>query len=281
MNTTAIDGLKALSKKYASNALNIRAIDSQVKYSGLKQDSYYTKNSAFMFPVSGSCYIHFDNKIFYARPGKLIHGCPGKHIEFEVTGNEPFHLINIYHDSSESFLFESDLGENTHTLLENLEKIVSLKDNSDLKNDLVKDQLVSMFFELLFSDYMNHNIQNNYELVSQVVAFIHQNYHKQLSLQKISDYAGKRPAQISYLFHNYTGKRPIDYLISYRLSQAIKMLEFNDDLSIQEIAHAVGYTDPLYFSRLFKKHIGCPPSKFTSTYPFADSNLLFNHSSAY
>lgn len=280
MKDAAIDSLKTLSRKYASNTLNILNICSLLKFPCLEHDSYYTKNSAFMFPVSGCCYISFDDKVFFAEPGKLIHGCPEKHIKFDVVGNEPFHHINVYHDSKEKFLFESDLGENRNILIKNLQKILNLKESDGIKNNLAKEHLVSAFFETLFADYMNHNIQNNYELVYQVVDFIHNNYNKELNLQKISDYAGKSSAQISYLFHHYLGKRPIDYLISYRLKQAIKMLEYNDDLTIQEVANAVGYADSFYFSKLFKKHIGCPPSKFRSTYPFADSNLFSSHNMA-
>lgn len=271
---TAIDSMKGLSRKYASNTINIINICSISRFPGLDQDSYYTNNSAFMFPISGCCYISFDDKIFFAEPGKLIYGCPGKHIKFNVAGSEPFHHINVYHDSREKLVFELDLRKNWNILIENLQKILNLKENNDIKNGLAKEHLVSTFFETLFADYMNHNIQNNYELVNQVVNFIHNNYNKELNLQKISDYAGKSPAQISYLFHSYLGKRPIDYLISYRLKQAIKMLEYHDDLTIQEVSHSVGYTDSFYFSKLFKKHIGCSPSKFRSTYPFADSNLL-------
>ena len=54
--------------------------------------------------------------------------------------------------------------------------------------------------------------------------------------------------------------RPINYLIKYRLEQAIKLLK-EEEYTIQEVAALVGYSDPLYFSRIFKKHVGYSPSQ--------------------
>ncbi len=274
------DSLKELAKKYASNHLNIINISSLCKRPGLEHDSYFTNNSAFIFPISGCCHISFDNMVFYAEPGKLIHGCPQKHIEFHIIGDEPFHHINIYHDSKEELLFQLDLGQNKDVIHNNLQQIIRLEEKTDIKSTLSREHLIFTIFETLFADYMNHTIQDNYDLVCHVIDYIHNNYNKKLTLRKISEYAGKSPNQISYLFHHYVGKRPIDYLIAYRLKQAVKMLNYDDSLTIQDVAHGVGYVDSLYFSRLFKKHIGCSPNNFRRTYPFADLNLLSSQSIA-
>ena len=56
------------------------------------------------------------------------------------------------------------------------------------------------------------------------------------------------------------GIRPINYLIQYRLEQAIELLK-DGDYTVQEVSSLVGYSDPLYFSRIFKKHVGYSPSQ--------------------
>ena len=60
------------------------------------------------------------------------------------------------------------------------------------------------------------------------------------------------------------GQSPIDYLTNYRISEACSLLK-NSNLSIAEIAVSVGFFDQFYFSRVFKKVKGVPPSKYLAT----------------
>ena len=53
----------------------------------------------------------------------------------------------------------------------------------------------------------------------------------------------------------------MQYIISLRITSAMNMLD-NTDYSMARIAEAVGYDNPLYFSRIFKKHTGMSPSDY-------------------
>ena len=57
------------------------------------------------------------------------------------------------------------------------------------------------------------------------------------------------------------GKSPIDYLTEYRINEACKLLRAGN-LSIAEVAISVGFFDQFYFSRVFKRAKGMPPSKY-------------------
>ena len=54
---------------------------------------------------------------------------------------------------------------------------------------------------------------------------------------------------------------PMQYILSLRISAAKNYLE-KTDKNITEIADAIGYDNPLYFGRLFSKHVGCSPSEY-------------------
>ena len=58
-----------------------------------------------------------------------------------------------------------------------------------------------------------------------------------------------------------TGKAPIDFIRSIRMQRAVQLLE-KSDLTISEIAYEVGFNNPKYFSRFFKKEFTMPPSAF-------------------
>lgn len=81
---------------------------------------------------------------------------------------------------------------------------------------------------------------------------------------KLSDLAsasGVGTAHFTRLFKRYFGKTPIEYTNQIRIEQAKSMLREND-MKIKAIAETVGYSDALYFSRVFKKESGYSPSEY-------------------
>lgn len=62
-------------------------------------------------------------------------------------------------------------------------------------------------------------------------------------------------------FKDFTGSSPQAYLTDMRIEQAKDLLS-NTSFQIAEIAELVGYSDPLYFSRIFKKKTGYSPNEY-------------------
>lgn len=82
--------------------------------------------------------------------------------------------------------------------------------------------------------------------------------------QPLSSYAKKTGysiTQFSFLFRQHTGTSPINYLNELRIQRAAEYLK-NTDHSIKSIAHSLGFEDPLYFSRSFRKCVGLSPSAY-------------------
>lgn len=93
------------------------------------------------------------------------------------------------------------------------------------------------------------------------VKYFHQNYNQPISIE---EFAISRHMSISWFIRNfkeYTHSTPAQYLLSLRISNAQTLLE-STDYNVTEIAEIVGYDNPLYFSRLFKKQCGMSPSEF-------------------
>jgi len=60
-----------------------------------------------------------------------------------------------------------------------------------------------------------------------------------------------------------TGQTPNEFILSIRLKKAAEMLVEQPQLNISEVAYAVGFGTPRYFSRCFREHFGVTPSKYT------------------
>jgi two-component system response regulator YesN len=102
--------------------------------------------------------------------------------------------------------------------------------------------------------------QNN-SIVGKAKEYMKQNYEKDLSLDDVAKYVDISPYYFSKLFKEEEGENFIDYLTSLRIEKA-KMLLQNTDQSMKEICSEVGYSDPNYFSRIFKKVAGLTPTEY-------------------
>lgn len=81
---------------------------------------------------------------------------------------------------------------------------------------------------------------------------------------QIKDYAKSRSMSVSWFLRNFkefVGQPPAQYLLMFRMNNAIRLLE-TTDYNVTEISAIIGYDNPLYFSRLFKKHKGVSPSEY-------------------
>lgn len=99
-------------------------------------------------------------------------------------------------------------------------------------------------------------------LINKTLAYIEQNIHRTISLDEVAKNAGRSRSSISHSFKNILGKPFSKVVIEAKLSKAEDYFKNLPDLSIEEVAFKLGYKDPLYFSRLYKKHRGIPPSSF-------------------
>lgn len=126
------------------------------------------------------------------------------------------------------------------------------------------DKLEKWFLEKI-EDACRNVATKKEEQVSGVVEkakrYIQENYSKDLSLDEVSRAVNISPYYFSKLFKEETGENFIEFLTSLRMETAKKMLA-DKDVSIKEICIGVGYGDPNYFSRIFKKSEGITPTEY-------------------
>lgn len=111
------------------------------------------------------------------------------------------------------------------------------------------------------SDKARLNIPNSEKtnIVNTILQYLSQNYMKQISLYRIAHNMYLSPVYISKIFKEETGESPINHLIRIRLTRANELLS-SGNMPIKAVARNVGYEDAYYFSKLYKKYYGIPPS---------------------
>ena len=98
------------------------------------------------------------------------------------------------------------------------------------------------------------------EVLHRAILYMEEMFQEPLSLAAVAEQCGISPGYLSRAFAEHVGRSFNDYLNSIRLEAAQRMLKERHH-SVKEIAYAVGYQDPNYFSRIFKKYNGVSPTR--------------------
>ena len=87
--------------------------------------------------------------------------------------------------------------------------------------------------------------------IHEALNFIEQNFHNDISVEDIADHCGLNRSYFGKIFKESIGRTPQEFLLNYRMTKASELLKLTK-LSIGDISNAVGYDNPLHFSRAFK-----------------------------
>ncbi len=101
----------------------------------------------------------------------------------------------------------------------------------------------------------------NVPKLKKVLSFIRDNYDKQITLDDMAAVAEMSSKYFCSFFRGMTRQTPIEYLNTYRIEKASKML-LSTDISVTDIAFSSGFNDLSYFIKTFKAVKGITPAKY-------------------
>ena len=100
------------------------------------------------------------------------------------------------------------------------------------------------------------------EIVEEIARQLETDYHLPYSAEALARQYNFVPGYLTRIFKQYKGVRPSEYLFSVRIERAKAMLKANPDVLVKDVAASVGYSDPHYFSNLFKRATGHWPTEY-------------------
>lgn len=162
-----------------------------------------------------------------------------------------------------------ELGKYHHQVLEKAWQLVressEERDEFQLMQKAVLMEMLVYILRGLNEDhinvvpYLSKSQRRQQQIVNYTVYYLENHYKEEITLEKLAQDQFLSPTYLSKIFKEATGVSPINYLIEIRLKRAKDMLK-NDNLTIKEVASAVGYQDAYHFSKSFKKLYGVSPS---------------------
>ena len=143
-------------------------------------------------------------------------------------------------------------GRNTNAVLH---KLLGVRRVSEL-HELCTQYLGEMALQVMSAKQKKIN-----NVIEKANRYIEVNYDSDISLEDIAKEVNLSPFYFSHFYKEETGVSFIDSLIAYRIEKAKELL-LKGNVSVKEAAKGVGYSDPNYFSKLFKKMVGITASEY-------------------
>lgn len=150
---------------------------------------------------------------------------------------------------------EMDMGAFSNGITEIIEAMSNAADYESLCENLVPILLV-------LGDSKADGKKAMKETVEEIEQFLIANYNKSISNDMLAGKFGFVPSYISKIFRKYKNVSPSEYLTRYRIDKAKQVMDAHPDVLVRDIANLIGYNDPYYFSKIFKKETGIWPTEY-------------------
>lgn len=128
----------------------------------------------------------------------------------------------------------------------------------ELLNELVHSEI---FTELTIGSAALDVYSNDYNRIVKIFDWVTQHYSHKITLGDVANIAGLTVNSFCRFFKNVTGKTFTTYLNEFRINKACELLG-KKETSVTEILYQCGFTEPAYFSRLFKSITSQTPSEY-------------------
>lgn len=169
------------------------------------------------------------------------------------------------------FSEENFIRKTKHTQLmeELVDQMLEVREMT-FANELRRNGLLKLFFAKLIDEYDSELSKKQVgkeqktetsEYIKEAITYITQNYSQNIRINDLADYVGVNRSYLASSFKKATGYSPKEYLLSLRMENAKSLLE-TTDMTINGISNAIGYSDQLAFSRMFKKYTGVSPTTY-------------------
>lgn len=260
--------INELAHYYAKINISIIDVGRVVVPSGKRCFGGYTPPfSGVVFPLRGRARMFFNGVPYEMEYGKVFHAGPNMSLDKEVLSRSVWDFMVIHYQADvnekDSFPyalahFQLEPGYNTriNDLLHRLHS--SCTTPGRLPELRAKSLFFSILDELVTSASQRRN-QSGRDIVEQAIEYIKSHYMEPLTVPRLAGQYSLNSKQFAYLFQKHTGMGPNEYLIEHRVCRAKELL-CTTTCSVAEISACVGYSDPYYFSKLFKKRTGFCPS---------------------
>lgn len=251
---------------------------------------HWHKEIEFTLVLSGNMFYQINEDIFYLTEGEALFGnsntlhtgrmdknkdCRYLSITFNpriIYGYEGSLIQNKYvNPLLQDINFSSlhfDLSEAWHAeVIRLLKQLYNITEQDGYYRELDTQLLLLKLWRTLISNRphqvkeANKFEEQNVRRIKQILTFVENHYTLKIELEDIAGHINLCKSECCRLFKRYMGISLFEYIIEYRIEKSLLYIA-GSDISITETALNVGFSDPNYYSKVFRKLKGCSPTKY-------------------
>lgn len=220
------------------------------------------KVNSFSIRLYGTRIYHIDNKVYTVNKGEMIFLPKDIAYSFNDEAEEPskglvISFDNDFYDAVPSVYSLDDFYEADY--LENhLVDLWRLGDSSE------KYKCMSLVYSLIsyvaYIENGRYPDKKKFKIIDPAVKYLKKHiYDSSLKTDELHELCGVSDTYFRKIFITKFGTSPKNYIIERRVLHAKTIIDSGDFTTVKDLAQAVGYKDPLYFGKIFKKHFGMSP----------------------
>ena len=123
------------------------------------------------------------------------------------------------------------------------------------------DQTLSLILAEAYDREQGQSVLEQNKHVTDVVRYMYRHLEENLTLEQIGEEFSLSKSYLNAIFQKHTQHSPMDFFIHLKMKRSCRLLR-TTDLPVYEVAQKMGYADPYYFSRIFKKIVGISPRQY-------------------
>ena len=227
-----------------------------------------------LYVASGKAYFRLNKKVHEVTAGHMVLFLPRQEQHYEYFGKDRPEIYWVHFTGSnvKNILHSYQLPTDT-----NIFYCGSSATYAYLFKEMIQElqtcrvgyqELLTMYLRQIFlliqrsrQEHLTSISSYLQEEINYACKYFNEHYNESINIE---EYARSRGMSVSWFLRNFkqvTKQSPMQYILALRINNAINLLE-TTDYNLTEIASIIGYDNPLYFSRLFKKQKGISPSDY-------------------
>ena len=232
----------------------------------------------FYFEHGHGCFVCGDRVIPIKAHDMIVANAKSIHVQYSKDENDPLVYYNFAIDRVQTVgnppncISEHDFEHHSFETPENpfFAIIRDILSECSEKQYCYYSRVHALFTDLLIRTVRlfrsntlasETNSQKNAEILSAVKSYIDEHFAENLNLDRLTRLSFMQKSYFLHSFKKAFGISPMKYLNRVRIEHA-KLLLLRSDKSVTEIAREVGFSNPTYFSEMFLKSVGIPPTEY-------------------
>lgn len=220
----------------------------------------------FMYLVKGELQVLSGEQWRDITAGSVVVFYPEKKYCYRNVSGKPILYYFIHYSGRDALEVTQSCGF-VHSVprqvgvREKLAKHIEIISEECLRKDDGYSLRLSCELTALIVDAARYSVKSKANRLYTSIEYLTKNFTSAIEIDELAAMEHLSPGRYRCVFDDLMGMSPKEYIIKLRLDRGMELL-LCTDLSVGEISDIVGYSDPLYFSRLFKRKLGVSPAEY-------------------